>query len=111
MSTQGNIQNFYNLLLTLADIPSHERANFLSQSDIDHIATILVKDNPTHATLLKHIVELLTLIPMEERYIVEEIATKANYKHTQQSYNQFGLFDNSYDTDPDADEYNSPTLA
>ena len=88
MNTLRGTLGFYTLSSTLTDTPENERTAFLSEIGIDQVADLLIEDNPSHTTLLKRIVELLTLIPMEERYLIEEIATTANYKSAQQLYHQ-----------------------
>lgn len=92
MSTVARSQCFYDLLLTLNNLPLSKRTRFLEETSVDRIADLLVEDTPKHFTLLNRIVELLTLIPMEERCIVEEITTVANSKHSRQLYNQSSLF-------------------
>ena len=103
MNTLRGTSGFYTLSSTLTDTPEHERVEFLSEIGIDQVADLLIEDNPSHTTLLKRIVELLTLIPMEERYLIEEIATTANYKSTQQVYHQ--------ETQLDDEEFDFPSLA
>lgn len=115
MTVPQNIQTFAALLSILDDVSEDKRVDFLMQLRIDNIADALVEDNPVHFTLLKRIMELLTLVPIEERYIVEEIAALANEKHTQLNYNQFRLFSGLGADDPGQnrleDESDFPSLA
>lgn len=99
MISASSIKTFSTLLYDLNELCEDQRADFLMQLGIEKIADALVEDAPKHFTLLKRIMELLTLVPIEERYLVEEIATTANSKYTEHSYNQFGLFNNSDDAE------------